>query len=349
MIKKFMTVLSISMLIFNSLKIEVYSDGKYNRKLIKGNTEQISMELNESVFKSADEAILINENAIIDGIAATPLAYVKNAPIIPIKSKGMDKEIEKYLDELGIEKITIVGSSESVSQVTANNLKRLGYEVSRIYGENRYKTSIEIAKELNKIKKVNSIILINSSIGVENALGIYSFAAQENMPIIWVDGENFQDIKSYISKNKIEKVYAIGDSNQFKYKLNENIKNIEFIEEINKSQTNLNIIENFKENKTNKVYTISVEFGNNFNTNKYISLGVVAAKQNIPILICNETLTKLQEDYLDKNNIDTLEQVGTNIDDYSIYNTLTNKSFLYSIALILVLIIMLIRIFRYKL
>lgn len=345
MIKKFMTILSIGILSFTSMKFEVYTDSEYNRKLIQGNANQISMELNESAFKSADEAILINEDEMIDSITATPLAYTKNAPIIPVKSKQIDKEIEEYLDKLGVKKITIIGSSKSVSQVAANNLKRLGYEVTRIYGDDRYETSIKIANELDKTKEVKNIVLINSDIGFENALGIYSFAAQENMPIIWTDGKNLKDIKSYIKKNQIEKVYAIGDSEEFHKNLKSNIEDFEIIKEIKKAKTNLNIIEKFDKNTSDKVYTISLEYGNYVNINDYISLGVVAAKQNAPILICAENLTKSQEKYLDENNIKILEQIGNKVNDYSVYNIIINKNFLSSVALLLLLLIMLIRTF----
>ena len=118
------------------------------------------MKLNESAFKKADEAILINEDAIIDGISVTPLAYAKNAPIIPVKWKDIDKSTEDYLDKIGVKKITIIGSLQSVSKTSENHLKQLGYEVNRIYGDNRYDTSMKIATELNDIKEVNNIILI---------------------------------------------------------------------------------------------------------------------------------------------------------------------------------------------
>lgn len=348
MIKKFTTILLISMLCFTSRGFESYAYGKYNTNLIKGNTREISMELNKSIFEKADEVFLINEDALVDGISATPLAYAKNAPIIPVKMNKLDNKTKDFFKQLEVKKITIIGGLKSVSQAIEDKLVEDGYEVKRIYGDDRYQTSIKIANELEKIKSVKNLILINSSVGLENALGIYSYAAEKNMPIVWSDGKNFKSVKSYINKNKIEKVYAIGDSEDFHYNLNENINNVELIKEINKSTTNLNIIKNFQKNKTNKVYAINVDYGNYSESKEYISLGVVAAKQNIPILICEESLTKPQENYLDRNNIDILEQIGSKINDYSIYNTLMSKSFLYSMILIIVLIIMLIRVFILK-
>lgn len=348
MIKKFTTILLIIMLCFTSRGFKSCADGKYNTNLIKGNTREISMELNKSIFEKANEVFLINEAALVDGISATPLAYAKNAPIIPVKMDKLDNKTKDFFKQLEVKKITIIGGLKSVSKDIEDKLIEDGYEVKRIYGDDRYQTSLKIANELEKIKSVKHLILINSSVGLENALGIYSFAAEKNMPIVWSDGKNFKSVKSYINKNKIEKVYAIGDSEDFHYNLNENINNVELIKEINKTTTNLNIIKNFQKYKNNKVYAINVDYGNHFESKEYISLGVVAAKQNIPILICEESLTKPQENYLDRNNIDTLEQIGRKINDYSIYNTLMSKSFLYSMILIIVLIIILIRAFIRK-
>ena len=66
MIKKFITILSIGILSFTSIGFESYADGKYNRNLIKGNTREISMELNKSIFEKANEVFLINTSGACD-------------------------------------------------------------------------------------------------------------------------------------------------------------------------------------------------------------------------------------------------------------------------------------------
>ena len=49
------------------------------------------MKLNQAAFRKEDEDILINKDAIIDDIGITLLAYAKNALIIPVKWKHVDK------------------------------------------------------------------------------------------------------------------------------------------------------------------------------------------------------------------------------------------------------------------
>lgn len=348
MIKKITTILSISLLCFTSTKLDIYANEKYNRNVIKGTPMEISMELNKSAFKKSKEAILINEEALIDGISATPLAYAKNAPIIPVKWKSIDKETKNYLKTLGVKKITIIGGLKGVSKTSETELQDLGYKVKRIVGDDRYETSIKLANEINKINEVKSIMLISSKSGFENAFARYSYAAQNNMPIIWCDDEDFSLPKSYIRKNNIKQVFAVGDEKKFKTDIEKNIDNVKVLKEINKAGTNTTIIKNLQKSKLKDMYAINVEYGNHSQNSEYISLGVVAAKQNTPILICDEMLTKPQEKFLDKNNIDTLNQVGSNIKNYSILNTIMSKSFLSSMVLILLLLIIVFRALRNK-
>ncbi|MDK2562974.1 cell wall-binding repeat-containing protein [Romboutsia sedimentorum] len=348
MIKKITTILSISLLCFTSTKLDIYANEKYNRNVIKGTPMEISMELNKSAFKKSKEAILINEEALVDGVSTTPLAYAKNAPIIAVKWKSIDKETKNYLKTLGVEKITIIGGLKNVSKTSEMYLKDLGYEVKRISGDNRYKTCIKLANEMNKINKVKSVMLLNSKSGFENALGVYSYAAQNNMPIIWCDDEDFSLSKSYIKKNKIEKVFTIGDKQKYTDVIEKNIRNVKVLEEANKADANIGIIKELQKNKFNSMYTVNLEYGNHSQSIECISLGVVAAKQNIPILIGDEMLNKPQEKFLDDNNVDTLNQVGSNIKDYSMLDTIMSKSFLSSILLILLLTIMVFRSFRNK-
>ncbi len=348
MIKKITTVLCVSLLCFTSTKLDIYANEKYNRSLIKGTPREISMELNKSTFKKSKEAIIMNEEALVDGISATPLAYAKNAPIIPVKWKSIDKETKNYLKALGVEKITIIGGLKGVSKTSEIYLKDMGYEVKRISGEDRYETSIKLANEMNKINEVKSIMLISSKSGFENAFARYSYAAQNNTPIIWCDDEDFSLPKSYIRRNNIEQVFAVGDEKKFKTDVEKNIDNVKILKEINKADTNTKLIKNSQKDDFKNMYAINVEYGNHSQNSEYISLGVVAAKQDIPILICDEMLTKPQEKFLDKNNIDTLNQVGSNIKDYSILNTIMSKSFLSSMVLILLLLIMAFRALKNK-
>lgn len=348
MIKKTISAISLSLLIFTSSALNIYADSKYNKSLIEGSSKEISMKLNKSVFEKADEAIFINEESLVDAISVTSLAYAKDAPIITTKWKNIDKKTLNYIEDLGVKKITIIGGLRAVSRTSERDLQEMGIEVERISGADRYETSLQVATELNKMNDVSSIFVINSRAGLENALSIYSYAAQNNMPIIWSNDDDFKKTKSYIKKNNIEKVYAIGDSEKFTDEITKSIEGVELIKEINKSDTNTNLIKQMQKGDIKDIYAVNVTYGNRSDNTECISLGVVAAKQNIPIMISSENFTYAQEKFLDKNNIKDIIQVGTETKDYSVVNTLMSKSFISASILIALITLIVFRAFKYQ-
>ena len=324
MIKRRITGLVLSFILLISSCENIFADSKYNKKLIDGDTKQISMTLNKDVFKKSDDIVLINENALIDAISATPLAYKLDAPIITTKSKKLDTETIDYIKELGAKRVTIIGGSRNVSKTIERNLQNIGLETNRIYGEDRYETSLMIAKEMNNINKdISSLLIINKRTGLENALSIYSYAAKFNTPIVWSTDDDFKSIKKYIKKNSI--------------------KNIKIIKELNKSDTNIQMIKELQKGEIKELYTINAE-SNNIGC---ISLGVVAAKENMPILVTGEYLSYSQEKFIQKNNIKDLIQVGYETKDYSIINILISKNFISASILIVLILIIVFRAFKY--
>lgn len=350
MIKKTISAVSLSLLVFATSTLSIFADSKYKKDLIEGTNKEISMELNKSAFKKADEAILINEESIVDGISATPLAYAKDVPIITTQWKKLDKETIDYIKNLGVKKITIIGGLKAVSRTSENKLIDMGIEVERISGKNRVETSTKIALELDKIKNVSDVYLIDSEAGLENVLSIYSHAAQNNIPILWSKDDHFKDIKSFIKKNKIEKVYAVGDSEKFEYEV-EQIKGkveVEALKQINITNTNINTIKDLHKGDIKELYTANVEYGNHSDVSEYISLGVVAAKQNIPILITSDSFTYPQKKFIEKSNVENVIQVGSEVSEYNVFNTLMSKNFISAMILIVLIVIIVIRAFKYQ-
>lgn len=348
MIKKTISAVSLSLLIFTSSTLNIFADSNYKKELIEGKTREISMKLNKSAFKKADEAIIINEKSLVDGISATPLAYAKDAPIITTEWKKIDKKTIDYIKDLGVKKTTIIGGLKAVSKTSEKKLTDMGIEVERISGMNRFETAMEIASELDKIKNVSEVYLINSRAGLENPLAIYANAAKQNIPILWSNDEDFTDTKKFIRKNKIEKVYAVGDSEKFVYEVKKSIDEVEVVKEINKSDTNIDTIKEVHKGDIKKLYTASVEYGNRSDASEYISLGVVSAKQNIPILITSGSFTYPQEKFIEKSNVKDIIQVGSEVSKYSIFNTLMSKNFIAAMILIVLLVIIVVRAFKYQ-
>jgi N-acetylmuramoyl-L-alanine amidase len=80
-----------------------------------------------------------------DALCAAPLAKKLGAQILlNVKSKLLS-EVEQELRRLKVEEIIIVGRPGVISDDVLNTLKEMNIKCTRIYGVNRYETSIKVA------------------------------------------------------------------------------------------------------------------------------------------------------------------------------------------------------------
>lgn len=151
-------------------------------------------------------AILVNaDNSVADGLSASGLSGVLNAPILLTKKDVISSETEKRLK--GVSKVYIIGQENSVSKIVENNLKSKNIEVIRLGGIDRIQTSYEVAKEMNRINpNIDKVFLVNGYKGEADAMSVSSVAARDKAPIILTDGQSI-----YFSTNNIES-YVIGST-----------------------------------------------------------------------------------------------------------------------------------------
>ncbi|MFP3338865.1 cell wall-binding repeat-containing protein, partial [Micrococcus sp. SIMBA_131] len=99
--------------------------------------------------ESIENVVLATGEDFPDALAAAPLAYYYNAPILLTEKKKLSKVTEAALTFLQVENVTIVGGKGAVSTSIENYLEdELGIEVDRVAGKDRYETAAAIAKEL---------------------------------------------------------------------------------------------------------------------------------------------------------------------------------------------------------
>ena len=141
--------------------------------------------------------VLVNGNALVDGLAAAPLASTKtnngkSAPILLTEADELPKETKAYLKrilknvEIGsLKKVTIhlVGGESVLNKSLERELFHLGFKVERYGGDNREETSLEVAKEIEKTNTTNERFVVGAE-GEADAMSIASVAAYNKTPII---------------------------------------------------------------------------------------------------------------------------------------------------------------------
>ena len=117
-------------------------------------------------------AILVNaDNSMADGLSASGLSGVLNAPILLTKKDIIPSETEKRLK--GVNKVYIIGQEEAISKTVENNVKSKNIEVIRLGGIDRIQTSYEVAKEMKRINSnIEKVFLVNGYKGEADAMSV---------------------------------------------------------------------------------------------------------------------------------------------------------------------------------
>lgn len=141
--------------------------------------------------------VLVNGNSLVDGLAAAPLAAtlsktgkVKSAPILLTKADKLTSSTKEYIEELVSKKtsssklkVYIVGGEAVVSKNIEKELNDLGVEVVRANGKDREATSLEVANLISKKSSISNAFVVGAN-GEADAMSIASVAASKKQPII---------------------------------------------------------------------------------------------------------------------------------------------------------------------
>lgn len=86
-------------------------------------------------------------------LCANPFAKLKNAPILLVNNNSIENSTKAELKRLGVDNVYIVDSGNSISSKVENEIKSLNIKINKIVGNNIYKMSTNVLKEIDKIKK----------------------------------------------------------------------------------------------------------------------------------------------------------------------------------------------------
>ena len=117
-------------------------------------------------------------------------------------------------------KVIIVGGDAVVSKEIERQLQQSGVHIQRIFGQNRYDTSLAIANFFNKSRE-NLVFATGANFA--DVLTGTDLAVSINSPILLVRGNELTNSQlSYVSGQKTKKAYVLGgetavSSTMFKY------------------------------------------------------------------------------------------------------------------------------------
>lgn len=98
--------------------------------------------------KRGRTALLATSDVFADALAAGPMAYQGEYPILLTPSDRLHPAVFDYLLESDVEHVIIVGGTAAVGSATQRALAGLDFTVARISGIDRYATAVKLAETL---------------------------------------------------------------------------------------------------------------------------------------------------------------------------------------------------------
>ncbi len=163
--------------------------------------------------KGSKNVVLVNSNDMLQGSISNSLASVLDAPILFIDVNSIKEEVLNELTRLNVENVYILGGVGSISDNVIKIIKdNYGIDAQRVFGADRYITSIEIAKKVDEHKTITSVIVASGENEPVDAAMISAISGAKNMPILYTKKDSLvPSVKDYIKSNKnINTIYVSG-------------------------------------------------------------------------------------------------------------------------------------------
>ncbi|PAE25804.1 SpoIID/LytB domain-containing protein [Bacillus sp. 7894-2] len=284
----------------------------------------VAINVSKNGWSTANTVVLANWEAFGDALAAAPLAYKHNGPLLLTKPKSLTPRIKDEIKRLKTKNVIIVGGPISVSDGIVSELKGMGISVKRIAGNSRMQVAENIAKEIGSSSKV----VIADGFNFPDALSIAPYAAKNGYPILLTNNKHNleKSTQSLIDSRNITQTIISGGP-------------------LSVSDTVYNSVPNPKRFGGNHRYDVSAKIANAYfsnSQNAFITRGdvfadaltgsVLAAKNNAPILLIKpDSLTTVIGKSIANNVFDQFTILGGPISvNESVANNLPNVSMNFS-------------------
>lgn len=243
-----------------------------------------------------DNVIIASGKSFADALAGSYLAWVKHAPILLVNdTEKVQDDVRAFIDEnLGYNgMIYILGGTSAVSSAMESGFT--GYQVKRLYGNDRYATNLKI---LDEAGIGNQAIIAASGKGFADSLS----ASAAKRPILLVSPKGLNnEQKTWLSRISKRKYYIAGGTSALDDTVRDQIRayasSVERIAGANRYETSAKIAETF----AGDTFTAVLACGNKYPDG--LCGGVLAAAMDSPLILVSDERTSYGKNVLGKMNV----------------------------------------------
>lgn len=135
-------------------------------------------------FDKSTWAVVVTGENFPDALAASSLAGAKDCPVVLCPTKELTGDVEALLKELGVTSVYVVGGESSVAPEVADALAAAEIDVTRVFGDDRYATSVEAAKATVEVDDTSDTLIVCTGDGFADSLSISPYSWKSASPIL---------------------------------------------------------------------------------------------------------------------------------------------------------------------
>ncbi|NME94612.1 N-acetylmuramoyl-L-alanine amidase [Clostridium cochlearium] len=279
------------------------------------NRYETSVKISRNNWTTSNYVILVSGEDYPDALTASPLSKKYNAPILLTQSGKINSITLEEIKRLNAKNVIILGGPSIVSESTVNILKNMAINCTRVYGKDRYETSVKVAKMVG----TSNGIFIASGSGFADAVSAAPISASRQMPILLTSPNKLPDVvRNFIVENKNSTYYVVGGYASVNPIAVDGIINYKRLSGQNRYETNLAVINGFINNiNFNSTYLAS---GQGYAD--ALSGSAAAGKSSSPIILVNNSIST---NSIIKSKLDIISTINVLGGTGVISDTLVNK------------------------
>ncbi|WP_051865632.1 SpoIID/LytB domain-containing protein [Metabacillus indicus] len=200
----------------------------------------------------------------VDALTGSVLAKKYNAPLMLSKPDKLSDSVKQTLQKLNPSTIVILGGTSAINQTVENELKPFAGYVYRISGNDRYETSAAVAAQTGHS---GSVFITSDQSNSPDALSIASYAAFENMPILYTKKDAVpQPTAQFIEKSGVKKITIVGGEDAVSAKVEGDLKalvgsaNVDRVSGSDRYETSINIVKKYNLDTRNVFFAQGKQF-----------------------------------------------------------------------------------------
>jgi stage II sporulation protein D len=164
---------------------------------------QTAVEVAEEINNGNEIFVVTKDEKSPDALSIASYASMMQIPILYTTKDTLHESVEQYIKDNSINKVTIIGGQAAVSADVERQLMNLSGNVSRVYGKDRYETSLTIAEKYSAAFEDKTLFFARGDVYID-ALPASALASAMKSPLLLTQKYKLPDnVRSWLDERTI--------------------------------------------------------------------------------------------------------------------------------------------------